>query len=195
MTSNEGSKILKEKDFSLHLHDIAGLGQQCQIVFNLNTFFIKEVGHEIKSLTEFSSDDLVGRTIYYFLDSIVMREQLPAVNNFFNQSIHYIKEQFADQKIVNLDFGIKTMHDTINRLLFQFRNIDPVKGEQLAYGRVIDLSHFVLGGLPRLFVLERDGSIDGNFKADSDVLEQTGIDLSKKEINVLLLKSKGMRAK
>jgi hypothetical protein len=195
MNLKVNSSVSNNKNFTLSPFDIAGFGQQCKIEFKLNTFFIREVGHEINHLTGLSSSDLIGRTIYYFLDSVVIKEQLATVYDFFNHSINYLKERNSVQRFANLDFEIRTMQEKAKRLLFQFRIFDSANGDQFVYGRLIDFSHYMLKGLPRIFVLEEDGQVDGKFKVDVNILEKTGIDLSKKEIDVLLLKSKGMRAK
>lgn len=169
-------------------------GRECSCVFNLNTLFIKQIEDCISDIIYLHCQDLLGRTVYYLLDTIVLREQLASVYNLFNMAVVHLKQNPDREECVNLDFMIRTPQNSEKRILFQFKAEVSTK-DSLALGRITDVSHFFNEGPPRLFIMDANGNFTIDKTSSIEMTGEYGMHLTQKEIKVLLCKSKGMRAK
>lgn len=167
------------------------LGAESLFLFNLDTYLIKEIDDFIKEVVGLSATALKGRTIYFFLDSVVRREYIPLVNRLFNHAIALVKD---GAHCANLEFGVQKSDGKKATVLFQFQ-ISPSDQELNSLARVIDISHLIDESFPRLFIVDGDGKIALAENERMEFYESDAFNLSRKEIAILSLKNNGLRAK
>jgi ATP/maltotriose-dependent transcriptional regulator MalT len=170
------------------------IGRECSFAFSLKNFFIKQLEDSITEILDMHNRDLFGRTVYYLLDTIVLREQLAAVYDLFNLAVAHLNQEHSMEECVNLDFMIRTPQNVERRILLQFKS-DASLQDSLALGRITDVSHFFNEGPPRLFIMDAQGNFIIEKISSIEMAGDFGFNLTQKEIKVLLCKTKGMQAK
>ena len=128
------------------------------------------------------------------MDALVRREQLSTVNNFFNQALDLLKDDPAAVKYININFGIQTLNGAFRKILFQVKRLLPLT-ESKALVRICDITHFYQDGPPGMFVLDGQGKVTHQQTGGNEVFNDSAMQLTRREVDVLLHRGDGMRAK
>jgi DNA-binding CsgD family transcriptional regulator len=177
------------------LYDLSlGIGRESKYEFSLINFLINGVDDQISHVVGLEKSVLEGRTVYYFLDALVRREQLSTVNNFFNQALDLLKDDPDSVKYININFGIQTLNGAFRKILFQLKRLLPLTDNKVLV-RICDISHFYHDGPPGVFVLDGQGKVTHQQTGGNEVINDAAMLLTRRERDVLMLRGDGMRAK
>jgi DNA-binding CsgD family transcriptional regulator len=201
----EGSVSFDSKEFrqitEIQLAEKNGkvpqIGQICAFIFNFSSLLLLQLDEPLMAIAEVESNDFLNKSLTFFFSSLTIREHLEPVQKLLRKSIAMMKAVSGVYPVANLEYNVQLSRNRTRRVIFQYtlypgnRQADA----QLAYGKLVDISHLLNGGPPRLHVLQNNKVIYASEASRDELLRSSGIKLNKKDLTVLSLQSKGIRVR
>lgn len=173
------------------------LGPYFDVVFSPKEgtiLFASETGPVFKDLPakKFSS-----ATIYALLESTVIQDHIEVCLRFFRKSLELREQSLRQGTIFNQEFSIVSRDQTPKRVLFQYKYTRADDGSEscCGVGKFIDISHLSRDGFPKMTIFENNMVVKHYEASPEDMLKSSGLRVSLRDLNVLKLKSGGLRAK
>lgn len=196
-TDPQDLKLVRDLQKAESSGKIPQIGQICTFVFNITTLLFLHIDESLITLAEVESEVFLNKPLAFFFSSLSLREHLNPVEKLLKKSFLFIKDIQGPYPVVNLEYNIQLGRRRSKRMIFQY-TLHPGGGQhpgRLAYGKLVDISHLVNDGPPKLQILQSNKVIYSSEVSKEEMLLSSGIDLNRKDLTVLSMQSKGIRVR
>lgn len=169
-------------------------GSACSYIFSFSSFSIIAIDDNAATVLGIPQKNILNRPMIDVFSGIIADEHIYAAVRF-SKLAHEIAIKEKEVTIC-FDFSIR-MQEQERRLLQQYRVVSYTAQQEplLVKGYFTDITHLVKNGPPRLFVLKNNRLQQLHTATPEELLAGNEIPLTTKELLLLQMKNKGMRAK
>lgn len=170
------------------------LGPQSYFHFHLEHLFFLDIDETIQDVLSIDPKDIVNKSVFYLFDKLSIPAHLKSTYVLFQKGMDYLRIHSSPHTSVNLEFNVEDSLKNNKRILFQFQKGRSVlTNEQVGLGRITDIDHVYTSGSPVLTIL-KNNKVEKVITYDQhDTSDHNGYNLKSYELEVLKLKSKGLK--
>jgi DNA-binding CsgD family transcriptional regulator len=169
-------------------------GSACTYIFSYASFSIIAIDDNAAKVLGMPPKKILNRPMIDVFSGIIADEHVYAAVRF--SKIAYEVTSMEKDVTICFDFFIR-MREQERRLMQQYRVVSYTALQEplLAKGYFTDITHLVKNGPPRLFVVKNNLLQQLHTATPEELLAGNEIPLTTKELMLLQLKNKGLRAK
>jgi DNA-binding CsgD family transcriptional regulator len=178
-------------------HSSFSFGPQSSFILSNTYHILLEVSGSLQSIIEQDTVDWKRQMMVDLLQAYVVPNHLKATLQLFQKATEKLRQLNDPSATANIEFNIKGREGREKRLMMQLGVIQHtnIQLHHIILGNLVDISHFILEGCPRLVLLNNNSVIELDVPAAEDILKSEALQITPKELNILALKAKGMRGK
>jgi DNA-binding CsgD family transcriptional regulator len=172
-------------------------GPQSSFILSNTYHILLEVSGSLHDILEQNTVDWKRQMMADLLQAYVVPNHLKATVQLFQKATERLRYLNDPLVTANIEFNIKNQEGKEKRLMMQLCIIQHPNSQlnHIILGNLVDISHFIKEGSPRLILLLGNKVIERDVPTAEDILKNESLQITPKELNILTLKAKGMRGK
>lgn len=172
------------------------VGNATGFLLSNSSLSLLDADGSILSVTGSNKSQFVGKTLSAMLSNICSKEHNVSVQQLYPLGLDFITNSSEPSPLCNLEFNLH--HPKFNkRIMLQLKPLlmNKTKKVVLTRGFLVDITHILPQGLPRLSLFRHNQLYSQQMGTLEEVLRSLELPLNLRDLSVLTLKNRGLRAK
>ncbi|MFM7840158.1 MAG: helix-turn-helix transcriptional regulator [Chitinophagaceae bacterium] len=196
ISDGELRELIEKKGYSDQSTIHYPVGSCAGFLLSNSSLSLLDADVSILSLTGTNKSQFIGKTLSAMLTHLTCKEHGVSVQQLYPLGLDFINNTSEPAPLCNLEFNLH--HPKFyKRIMLQLKPllINKTKKVVLTRGFLVDITHLLPQGLPRLSLFRNNQLYSQQMGTLEEVLRSLELPLTLRDLKVLTLKNRGLRAK